>query len=86
MLPLSPGEENVETIEEETIEELVQRNYTETLEEIDKDNFMFSIGKESLFLYFCSVLFYFFLSRSVDGTNLWAKDISLRKAEKKKEV
>jgi len=38
-----PGEENVETIEEETIEELVQRNYTETLEEIDKDNFMFSI-------------------------------------------
>ena len=70
MLPLSPGEENVETIEEETIEELVQRNYTETLEEIDKDNFMFSIGKESLFLYFCSVLFFFFLSRSVDGTNL----------------
>ena len=54
MLPLSPGEENVETIEEETIEELVQRNYTETLEEIDKDNFMFSIGKESQFVYFCS--------------------------------
>ena len=61
MLPYSPGEENVETIEEETIEELVQRNYTETLEEIDKDNFMFSIGKESLFLYFCSVLFFFFI-------------------------
>ena len=61
MLPISPGEENVETIEEETIEELVQRNYTETLEEIDKDNFMFSIGKESLFLYFCSVLFFFFI-------------------------
>ena len=48
MLTLSPGEEAVETIEEETIEDLVQRNYTETLEEIDKDNFMYSIGNMSL--------------------------------------
>ena len=44
MLILSPEEEKVETIEEETIEDLVPRNYTETLEEIEKDNFMFSIG------------------------------------------
>ena len=70
MLPLSPGEENVETIEEETIEELVQRNYTETLEEIDKDNFMYSIGNMSL----CSsVQFYFivfFFSRSFDRADL----------------
>jgi len=38
-----PGPEAVERIEEETIEDLVQRNYTETLDEIEKDNFMFSI-------------------------------------------
>ena len=55
MLTLSPGEEAVETIEEETIEDLVQRNYTETLEEIDKDNFMYSIGITCL----CVVLFSF---------------------------
>ena len=44
MFTLSPGEEKQETIEEETIEDLAPRNYTETLEEIEKDNFMFSIG------------------------------------------
>ena len=47
MLVRSPEEENVETIEEETIEDLVQRNYTETVEEIEKDNFMFSLGNKS---------------------------------------
>ena len=47
MLIPSPEEENVETIEEETIEDLVQRNYTETVEEIEKDNFMFSLGNKS---------------------------------------
>ena len=47
MLIPSPEEENVETIEEETIEDLVQRNYTETVEEIEKDNFMFSLGNMS---------------------------------------
>ena len=46
MFPLSPGQEKEETIEEETIEDLVQRNYTETVEEIEKDNFMFSIGNK----------------------------------------
>ena len=68
MLTLSPGEEAVETIEEETIEDLVQRNYTETLEEIDKDNFMYSIGNLSL----CrSVQFYnIFFSRSFDRADL----------------
>ena len=45
MLTLSPDQEKVETIEEETIEDLVQRNYTETVDEIEKDNFMFSLGK-----------------------------------------
>ena len=44
MFPLSPGEEKQERIEEETIEDLLPRNYTETLDEIEKDNFMFSIG------------------------------------------
>ena len=61
MLTLSPGEEKVETIEEETIEDLVQRNYTETVEEIDKDNFMFSIGNKSRCSSVCSDSYYFFL-------------------------
>ena len=62
MLILSPGEEAVETIEEETIEDLVQRNYTETLEEIDKDNFMYSIGNMSLCSFFqFYFIVYFFL-------------------------
>ena len=46
MFSHSPGPEAVERIEEETIEDLVQRNYTETVEEIEKDNFMFSIGNK----------------------------------------
>ena len=47
MFTLSPSQEKEETIEEETIEDLVQRNYTETVEEIEKDNFMFSLGNKS---------------------------------------
>ena len=56
MFTLSPSQEKEETIEEETIEDLVQRNYTETVEEIEKDNFMFSIGNKS---HCSSVLFSF---------------------------
>ena len=61
MFNLSPGEEKGETIEEETIEDLVQRNYTETVEEIEKDNFMFSIGNKRQ----CGVFLFSFIVFSI---------------------
>ena len=74
----SPTKENLDTEEEDIIEDIKNHEYTETLEVIDKENFMLSIGK-NLVLVYTRVIVY--IHRLVNGVDLSSKKNSNRKVE-----